>query len=86
MAFILRSADCNMFMPLPLCPTTRNLGILNDARPTSRPVGHPNRSKFFVSIKSQMETNQVRLIEKSYLLASCSNRVQRMHFPAPGPD
>lgn len=37
MAFILLSEDCNMFMPLPLCPITRNFGILNDDRPTSTP-------------------------------------------------
>ena len=37
MAFILQSEDCNMFMPLPLCPITRNFGILNDDRPTSTP-------------------------------------------------
>lgn len=31
MAFILLSEDCNTFIPCPLCPTTKNFGILNDA-------------------------------------------------------
>lgn len=30
-ACILLSDDCSTFIPCPLCPTTRNFGILNDA-------------------------------------------------------
>jgi len=30
-AFILRSVDCKIFIPFPLCPNTKNFGVLNAA-------------------------------------------------------
>ena len=36
-ALILRSDDCNTFIPCPLCPITKNFGILYALLPNSKP-------------------------------------------------
>lgn len=79
MALILLSEDCNAFIPLPLCPITKNFEALNAFRPNSTPTKTP--IEINNKIHHQEQENQQKT--RNHLWRIDLSRVPERHCPAP---
>jgi hypothetical protein len=82
-AFILRSVDCKIFIPFPLCPNTKNFGVLNAA---SLFNSTPAKKKPKTHIKKVQESIKKALLLAIYLWRNELSREKERHSQGRGQD